>query len=563
MWGKLLWEGGKLALTSMLADKIKQSVNDMANAGAVGGDGVDLSGIMDTVSSLDSSSRQSARDRALEELMDGVDESNRDKAMALSDERLKQIEHKEPDVPGTLGNREMDDIADRAMEVTKDNPLTTIEARDIDKDGHKDLVVQEVIPNAPEDKGIDYADFEYVVGGLPEKTKGRKVKAAKEPEEPHGGALVPSNSGALVPLDSEDEEFEDVHGGALETTGDRSLAHTATDIFGSGPGGGKRDGLSEMNRQLAKTQMLEILGKGLGGVLGVLGSAGAVGANEIAHGQALGKAASDAVSGTISDATTAQRREMARAAMADEKLQADRSIDRIRKTPSDPRFGEYEKLRAIRDVQRSYSEESERIMRALGLFGQPGHLTVPSDRNVKDVRPSARQIVRMLRDKTLTLSDEDFKTFEEADPDEVARAYMAAGGPWSGHELQFLHDRAKENSGKDYEYDIADAGIWSPDTLNGYAKYIKNSVYTYKPEALAVDPTIDVNETHIGPMAQEIEKVVPAAVKETPDGVKTVNTDRLSLTNAGAVGDLARQNRMQGKAIAQLMQEVRDLKAAS
>lgn len=66
-------------------------------------------------------------------------------------------------------------------------------------------------------------------------------------------------------------------------------------------------------------------------------------------------------------------------------------------------------------------------------------------------------------------------------------------------------------------------------------------VYNYKPEAVNVDPRIDPNEEHIGPMAQDIEQVNPACVKETSDGVKTVDTARLAMMNAGAIGDLARQ----------------------
>ena len=68
-------------------------------------------------------------------------------------------------------------------------------------------------------------------------------------------------------------------------------------------------------------------------------------------------------------------------------------------------------------------------------------------------------------------------------------------------------------------------------------------MYTYKPEATDIDPEIDPNEEHIGPMAQDIEKVNPACIKETPEGVKTVDTGRLAMMNAGAIGDIARQLR--------------------
>ena len=77
--------------------------------------------------------------------------------------------------------------------------------------------------------------------------------------------------------------------------------------------------------------------------------------------------------------------------------------------------------------------------------------------------------------------------------------------------------------------------------LGAYADNIKNYVYNYKPEATQVDPNIDPNQEHIGPMAQDIEQVNPACVKETPEGVKTVDTSRLAMMNAGAIGDLARE----------------------
>ena len=79
--------------------------------------------------------------------------------------------------------------------------------------------------------------------------------------------------------------------------------------------------------------------------------------------------------------------------------------------------------------------------------------------------------------------------------------------------------------------------------LNGYADYIKNYLYTYIPEAQEIDESIDPNQEHIGPMAQDIEKVNPACIVETPEGVKTVDTGRLAMMNAGAIGDLARQLR--------------------
>ena len=96
----------------------------------------------------------------------------------------------------------------------------------------------------------------------------------------------------------------------------------------------------------------------------------------------------------------------------------------------------------------------------------------------------------------------------------------------------------------DRDYDPDDYDSWGDEDgsiLGAYADNIKNYVYNYKPEATQVDPTIDPNQEHIGPMAQDIEQVNPACIKETPEGVKTVDTSRLAMMNAGAIGDLARE----------------------
>ena len=94
------------------------------------------------------------------------------------------------------------------------------------------------------------------------------------------------------------------------------------------------------------------------------------------------------------------------------------------------------------------------------------------------------------------------------------------------------------------DYDPNDYDNWGDEDgsiLGAYADNIKNYVYNYKPEATQIDPNIDPNQEHIGPMAQDIEQVNPACVKETPEGVKTVDTSRLAMMNAGAIGDLARE----------------------
>lgn len=88
-----------------------------------------------------------------------------------------------------------------------------------------------------------------------------------------------------------------------------------------------------------------------------------------------------------------------------------------------------------------------------------------------------------------------------------------------------------------FEGDTAD---WSDDMVQEYADNLRNFLYTYKAEAKSIDPTIDTEEMHRGPMAQDIEKVAPDCVKETSDGTKVVDGNRLALVNAGVIGELSR-----------------------
>lgn len=91
------------------------------------------------------------------------------------------------------------------------------------------------------------------------------------------------------------------------------------------------------------------------------------------------------------------------------------------------------------------------------------------------------------------------------------------------------------------------AGNFEPDendddesVLNKYAQHLFNYLYTYKPEAQGIDPNIDPEEEQIGIMAQDLEQVNPACVKEI-NGAKVVDTGKLALMNAGAIGDIARR----------------------
>ena len=111
--------------------------------------------------------------------------------------------------------------------------------------------------------------------------------------------------------------------------------------------------------------------------------------------------------------------------------------------------------------------------------------------------------------------------------------------PVEVHALSFL--AGKDESGWHPFIGSSDDGGATEEQLEKYAEHIRNYLYTYKDEAREIDPGIDPNEEHVGPMAQDIEKAAPDCVKETPEGVKTVDGERLALVNAGMIGELARR----------------------
>ena len=152
-------------------------------------------------------------------------------------------------------------------------------------------------------------------------------------------------------------------------------------------------------------------------------------------------------------------------------------------------------------------------------------MQVPSDARVKNVR----SLVDCLSDIRMKHIKEDFDNY----------------GRCSSKDFDWLLRRIGKLKYNNREYDPFNEADWEDDTdssvLNAYADHIRNYVYTYKPEAVEVDSRIDPEQEHIGPMAQDIEQVNPACVKETADGVKTVDSARLAMMNAGAIGELARQ----------------------
>ena len=136
---------------------------------------------------------------------------------------------------------------------------------------------------------------------------------------------------------------------------------------------------------------------------------------------------------------------------------------------------------------------------------------------------SDQEIVNAVNDMFTGYVNKYF-TSNSATPEDMAH-YMSI---LSDEYVKDLDDTAAQEQ---FEDGVADA----------YGQFAKNFAYTYKPEATEIDPSIDPEEQHIGIMAQDIEKINPACIKETEEGVKTVDTGRLTLMNAGAIGDLARR----------------------
>ncbi len=153
----------------------------------------------------------------------------------------------------------------------------------------------------------------------------------------------------------------------------------------------------------------------------------------------------------------------------------------------------------------------------------------------------AKIAAAILRRYGPVMTDEECASFYEVIDDlkEVAAAIMSLGAPFNEREVELLAKVAGNLD--DYDFD-RDGDLWRDDVLDKYAKYVFNYEYAYNDEAKKVDPTIDTEQIHVGPMAQDLEKVNPAVVVEDDKtGYKTVDTGRLALMNAGAIADLARE----------------------
>ena len=113
---------------------------------------------------------------------------------------------------------------------------------------------------------------------------------------------------------------------------------------------------------------------------------------------------------------------------------------------------------------------------------------------------------------------------------------LAQAGELSDEDIRFVAECAGPMDG----HTLDDEDEWDDTVLEAYKNHLFNYLYKYKPEAKQIDPRIDPNEQQIGIMAQDLEKVNPACVKEV-NGVKTVDTEKLALMNAGAIADIVRR----------------------
>lgn len=145
-----------------------------------------------------------------------------------------------------------------------------------------------------------------------------------------------------------------------------------------------------------------------------------------------------------------------------------------------------------------------------------------SDSRLKNLRGMLARHRKTVSDARMKIIRHDFDTFGKPDPEDFK---------WLMSEL------AQRDDASDYgtDYDGDDSSV-----LKGYAENIRNYVYNYKPEAQEINPDNDPSVTHIGPMAQDIEKVNPACISKDKNGFESVDTARVAMMNAGAIGDIAR-----------------------
>lgn len=151
-----------------------------------------------------------------------------------------------------------------------------------------------------------------------------------------------------------------------------------------------------------------------------------------------------------------------------------------------------------------------------------------------------KQIASILRVYGSIITDEERDQLYDSANDikRVADLTIKLGAPFNVREAELLSRAAGDLN--EYNFN-KDGDLWKDSILKKYADHIFNYEYTYNENAHEVDPSIDLDERHIGVMAQDLEKVSPSVVQEDASGFKTVDTGHLALMNAGAIADLARE----------------------
>ena len=184
----------------------------------------------------------------------------------------------------------------------------------------------------------------------------------------------------------------------------------------------------------------------------------------------------------------------------------------------------------------------------LDVVGKGGKFlgdVIGSDERIKDVVDGIDDVMANLFDEYLRSPAFREAAAEYVGPyvisdfnEKILRDYANKEGPLSEKDLAVVSYIMGKGDG---DLDPMESNNWTDDMVQEYAENLRNFLYTYKDSAKVVDPSIDPDEYHRGPMAQDIEKVAPDCVKETEEGVKVVDGNRLALVNAGVIGDLARR----------------------
>jgi hypothetical protein len=149
----------------------------------------------------------------------------------------------------------------------------------------------------------------------------------------------------------------------------------------------------------------------------------------------------------------------------------------------------------------------------------------------------------MLKHFDDVLSDEQCKDIHDSvDLPELAQNIIEQGPPFTRRQIEVLTKVAGEMD--DQHSFERDGHMWRDDILDKYADHIQNYKYNYKEEARQIDPSINPEEEHIGPMAQDIQKADPNLVTADPaTGYLEVKIPESVMEHTGLIAELARRVR--------------------